>query len=488
MKGKTEAAHGALSRRIMKVVAIFSGAETFSILCSVIKMKLVALWLHATGVGLFGVFNITVDTLAILTGLGLRQSAVREIAADKGIRSRLERTIVLVRGWCRISGLLGAIIISSLSPWLSLLFFKDYTYWWQFMLLSGTMLFNSLASGEQAILQGLSRFRNIAKASVWANVIGLAVSLPLFRFAGEKGPVLSILAYSAAALLTVMTVRDRSVGLREAKLHDCDRKLTFVRLGGYIALATFATNLAQLLFITWLNRGYGTVETGYYQAGNTLIVRYTAIILTAVGLEFYPRLSASAKHPRRMELFVSHELTLLTLVVSPLVLLFLIFRRFLVELLYTGSFDVIVPFITIGIVSVMSRLYSTALGYTVLAKGDGRIYLVTESVDAAIGLALNVWLYSVYGLTGIGIATVVWFFIYALLVSAIYFFRYHLSIKGKALATFLLSLAVTAAAMFSSIYLPGIITDIVLSAAAFLYIFILMRHLGLFIAHRSSRT
>lgn len=62
-----------LTAKVLKVIGVFSGAEAFGIICSVVKMKLVAMWLSATGVGLFGLFGTTVDTVSIITGLGLRQ-------------------------------------------------------------------------------------------------------------------------------------------------------------------------------------------------------------------------------------------------------------------------------------------------------------------------------------------------------------------------------------------------------------------------------
>ncbi len=43
-----------LSSHVLKVMSLFSGLQMLNIVCSVVKMKLVALWLHASGVGLFG--------------------------------------------------------------------------------------------------------------------------------------------------------------------------------------------------------------------------------------------------------------------------------------------------------------------------------------------------------------------------------------------------------------------------------------------------
>ena len=143
-----------LTAKVLKVIGVFSGAEAFGIICSVVKMKLVAMWLSATGVGLFGLFGTTVDTVSIITGLGLRQSGVREVAKCRHSEGALRRIAARLRGWCMLSGVAGALVLSFMAPWLSLWLFGDYGYWWQFMILGGALLLNSLTGGEQAILQG----------------------------------------------------------------------------------------------------------------------------------------------------------------------------------------------------------------------------------------------------------------------------------------------------------------------------------------------
>ena len=83
---------GTLSQKILKVMALFTGMQFFTILCTIVKTKLVALWLSADGVGLFGILNTTVETTATLTDMGLRQSAVRDVAQSAGKPSHLART------------------------------------------------------------------------------------------------------------------------------------------------------------------------------------------------------------------------------------------------------------------------------------------------------------------------------------------------------------------------------------------------------------
>lgn len=429
-----------LTKRVLKVIGVFSGAEAFGILCSIVKMKLVAMWLSATGVGLFGIFNTTIDTISIITGLGLRQSGVREIAKNNNSEGILRKVVATLRSWSLLSGVLGGLLISFLAPWLSYGFFGNMDHWWQFVLLAGALLMNSLIGGEQAILQGTEFFKRLAKASVCGSATGLAISIPMFRWLGNVSVPLSILAYSFSILFFLYLNRNKSFPYKLTGWSEMKENSGFVKLGGYIALATFATNLAQMIFMSWLNREASTAEVGYFQAGNTLVFRYTSIIFGAVGLEFYPRMAANSHSNKRMSLFVSHEISLLLKIFTPMLIAFLLLRKWIVDILYTSDFYVILPFISIAIFTIILRSVSTCMAFSIIAKGDGKTYLFTEGVDAIIGVCLNIWLYRLYGLTGIGIAQVIWYGIYTLMIATIYFFRYRLRLSRGSWLTIILCL------------------------------------------------
>lgn len=434
--------------KILKAIGLFSGAEAVGIVCSIVKMKLVALWLGATGVGLFGIFNSSIDTISILTGFGLRQSSVREIARAGENKRRLRELARLLRSWSWAVGLLGSVAMSALSPLLSLWFFGEPDQWWQFMIVSGSLLLSSLTGAEQAMLQGRGLFRRLARANMTGAVAGLVVSIPMFRFFGEESVICSILAYGAAMLVSLMISRERGDAYRLSSPKEMRKGLDFVRLGGYMAVATFATNLAQMIFLSWLNREASMAEVGYFQAGNTLVIRYTSLIFSAVGMEFYPRMSANSHSPRRMSMFVSHETNLLLSIFTPLLILFLVFQDLIIRILYTPDFLVIRPFITIAILTVILKSVSNCMAFSILAKGEGRVYMFTETFDAIVGVALNILFYRLYGLPGIGVALVLWYLSYTLMISLIYFFRYRLTITRRSLLVLAASLVISLTAVF----------------------------------------
>ena len=253
---KKSSSRSTISKGIIKVMGLFTGMQAFIILCSIIKMKLVALWLSSQGVGLFGIYNSTIETISTFTNLGLRQSAVRDISIHSQNASRLEVVIKVVRRWSVIVGLLGAIVISGLAPLLAQSVFDDWTRCWGFIALSVTMFFNALVMGEQSVLQATSKLKALAKGSFWGSFAGLLVSVPLFYYLREDSVVLSIIAYSVFVLMFTLLF---GYGRTNEKIalswgETIKQGKGFVKLGIYMSFASFITNVSHLLFMLFLNK------------------------------------------------------------------------------------------------------------------------------------------------------------------------------------------------------------------------------------------
>lgn len=478
---------GALTRSVLGVAAIFSGARALGIVCSIIKTKLVSLWLGAEGVGLFGIYNSTVDTVATLTGMELRGSSVREVALCRGNRHRLALIAAVVRRWSLVAGVLGALVIIAAAPFLSEWFFHTPRRWWEFALLSGCLLLNAAINGEQAVMQGSGAIRDVARASVGASVLGLALSVPLYRFLGLDSVMLSLLVYSAAGLLFTMRYRVRTRRVSVSRREMTRSGGGFVRLGICMAMAAFITNVANLVFLGWLNAEASTAEVGYYQAGTTLVIRYVGLIFGAVAMEFYPRLSANSFSPGRMSLFVSHELVLLLLMLCPVTMLFILFRDIMVSLLYAPGFEVIVPMISWAIIGCTLRALSFCMAYCILARGDGRIYILVESVDCCVGLTLNIFFYNAMGLEGLGVAYIAWYAFYSLITGIVYRKRYRLTLGRKAAGMTGLSVACGLGALALVELFPAWVGYAVLIPASLLFVIPIMRLAGRRISRADCR-
>ena len=439
-----------ISRMAMKAMGLFGGVQVAGILCSIIRTKLVAMWIGPVGVGLFGLFNNALEMISTGTNLGIRSSSVRDISQaiaghDSGMVARM---VTVVRKWSMWLGMAGALVTLALAPMLSQVTFGDQTHIWGFVALSVAVLLQALTNGEYAVLQGTSHLKRLASVTLWGTIVGLAVSIPLFYWLRERSILPSILAYAAALALFAWCFRNREYPPAAISRHETiNMGKGFVRLGIYMTLGNFATILASYAFNAWLNVNAGTEAVGYYQAGYTLINKYTGLILTALGMEYYPRLARVADSRIRLRAFVSQEINLAIAVMAPVVALFILLRQLIVWILYTPEFNVIFSFVSWGMIGTVLRTLSWCLAFTILAKGDGKTYLWTEVASAIINLLLNIVFYRWWGLTGLGVAFLVSYLLYTLIIAVVYFKNYRLQVTRACLYNLIWTLAVAATVM-----------------------------------------
>lgn len=431
-------------------MGLFGGVQVMGIICSIIRTKLVALWIGPVGVGLFGIFNNVLEMLNTGTNLGVRSSSVRDIsqAADTGRNDLVARIMAVVRRWSLWLGLGGALVTLALSPLLSRLTFGNENYIWGFVALSIAVLLMAITNGEQAIMQGSQRLRRLALSTLWGTLGGLVVSIPMFYLWRERSVVPSIIAYAACNALAAWLLRNREfppvkVSTRETMTMGAG----FVKLGIYMTIGSFASILAGYVFNAWLNNYAGTGEVGFYQAGYTLVNKYTGLIFTALGMEYYPRLARVAESRTRLRVFVSQEVNVAMMVLAPVAVLFILLREPIVWLLYTSEFSVIHSYVAWGMVGIVLRALSWCIAFVILARGDGRTYVITEVLSAVATVVFNVLCYLKWGLTGLGIAFLLSYVFYAVMVAVVYVWRYGLTLSRGSILNTLWALVATAVAM-----------------------------------------
>ena len=432
----------------MKAMGLFGGVQVMGILCSIIRTKLVAIWIGPVGVGLFGLFNNALEMINTGTNLGIRGSSVRDIsqAVAGDDRTLISRIIVVVRRWSLWLGLGGALLTLLLSPLLSQVTFGTQDQMWGFVALSIAVLLMAISNGEQAVLQGSRRLKRLARASVSGTLLGLLISIPLFYWLRERSVLPSIIAYAACNALMMWLMRNKEFPATEVSRRDTvDMGRGFVRLGIYMTVGNFVTILAGYVFNAWLNQEAGTAVVGHYQAGYTLINKYTGLILTALGMEYYPRLAQVASDRLQLRESVSQEVSVAMLVLAPVVALFVLLRGPVIWLLYSQEFSVIEAMVSWGMVGTIMRALSWCMAFVILARGDGKTYVVTESVSAAVGLILNILFYRWWGITGLGLSFLVWYVVYTIIIAMVYFRHYHLSLSMGSVANWMWALVVAMA-------------------------------------------
>lgn len=407
---------GATSK-VLKAMSLFSGTQMVQIVCGMVRNKFVSVLAGQAGIGLLAIYSTVVEMMGALVTNGIRTSAVREFAS----RHNHLRAMALTDRASLFMGVLLTLLMIAFSPLLSYITFHTFSQWLPFVVLSPVLLFTSYSVSSQAIFQGTGRLKMLAGGLMWSASLGLALSLPLLFFFRLESIEWLVVSYAlvGAGVFAVVRVRGglNIVSEIPASPSPDFRQLlsgsgTMFRLGGYLAASSLMVWGAGYLFMSWLNNYAGSDEVGIYQCGYTMTVKYLGLVFTAIAMEFYPRLSSVRESTLRSKLYVRHELSLVLKISFPVAALFACCSPLVIRLLYNSDFLGALPYLLAAIPATMLRAVGWCLGIVILTRGNGRIYMITEGVSAAVMLIGSITGYICAGVQGLGLAYMLQYIIY----------------------------------------------------------------------------
>lgn len=427
-----------LTAKVLKVLSIFAGIECLTMLCAVVRTKLIALWIGAAGVGVISLINSNLELLKSILLLNVNQSAVQKIAGAKG-----EEQAAAISATARLGILLGAVatvLVAACSPLLSLWVFGDYSYAWAFAVLAVTMFAGAIAATRSAILRGTDKLRQLARATLLSTLTSTALAIPMVYFWRMDAivPVLAVFAVSQMAFLLLPKIEIKRLNSSELR----PQIKAIIKLGAGITVAMAAPLLADQLLRVYINARSGFEAVGYFQAGYTIVNTYIGVIFTAISMEYYPRLSTVARSTFKSTVVVGHEISVALWVLMPVVTTFVSADSLVVSILYRSDFHAALPYISMAVAGTALRAASWCMAYMILARGDSRAYIFTEVCSAAVLYVASIICYERWSYAGLGIAYSVQFLAYTLLTGGVCRYRYGLRLPAKVWWLILLTTAV----------------------------------------------
>jgi O-antigen/teichoic acid export membrane protein len=459
-------------RLIFKATSLFGGVQVFNILIGIVRVKFVALLLGTVGVGIMGLLNAPLNMIISITGLGISLSAVRDVseAYAAGDQNRIAKVFKTLRRWSWFTGLLGAVVTVSLAPLLSQWTFGNLEYTWVFIWLSVTILLQAISKGQSAILQGTRRLKDMAKAGVIGSALGLFTSIPLYYWYGVKGIVPAMIVTAATGLI-LSWYFSRRIVIEKIELTYKDTYtsgLRMAKLGIFMTIAGFVASFSAYILNAFISNRGGVDQVGLYNAGWGVVGQYTGLIFAAMATDYYPRLSAINTDNIKVKELVKQQAELALLIMTPLLALMIITMPLLVRLLYTPEFLSIIVFVNITVLGMQFKAISWALGYVYLAKGDGRLFFITELIGGISVLFLNLLGYYFFGLNGLAISFVVSYVFVSFINYYILYIKYSFSLPNN-----LFKILVLSYLFILSIFIATFIKPIALKFFISLIIFII---------------
>lgn len=414
---------------IFKSTSLFASVQVVSIIISIIKSKLVAIWIGTIGFGIISIFNSSISLITSITNLGIQSSAIREIASISTDVKSLSKAVTVTNKLAIYTSLLGASLTVIFSPFLSHLFFHTYNYTYSFILLALVVFFTGMYNQYYAVLQGTHKLKQLAISSLSGALLGLLFSIPCFFFFHENGIVPSLVISSVSIMIiSYIYVRKLAIKKHNISFKDVFRQgSSTVKLGIYIALSNNVTFLTMFLLKAFISNSSTIEDVGLFQAGWSLNAQYIGVVLTAMSKDYFPRLSKIAKNNELVSRTMSEQGEIGLLLIVPVLTFLLTFINFFIVLLYSTEFLLIVPMTKLLLLGTIVQIAGWGLGYVFLAKNNGKVYFFNEVGSRIILFPLYIVGYRYDGLEGLGYAFILNQIIYFFLVAAVAYNKYDIS-------------------------------------------------------------
>jgi len=400
----TSPSGGSSYGQVLKASSILGGTQVLVYLISLLKNKAAAVFLGPSGVGLVGLYTSATSMIAVLAGLGLNASGVREVAsaASTNDPTRVAHVIHILRRLCWLSGAVGWLLTIALAWPLSQWTFGSTGKAFDIVLLGSTVMVGAVAGGQVALLQGMRRIGDLAKVNLLCVVAGTIISIALYAWAGVQGIVPAlILAAFASALINWCFARMVRVEKCSLKWSETFKHAgPLLRLGLALTwnglLATAVAFFARSLVV----REAGLDASGLYQAAWTISGMFSGFVISAMTADFYPRLAAVSGDNSALKRLVNEQTEVGLLLALPGILGTLIFAPVLLQLLYTSKFVPAADLIPWFLAGVFVQVISWPIGFVLLAKSHSLTFAWVETVIQSSQVAMLFLLITAFGVVG----------------------------------------------------------------------------------------
>lgn len=422
---------------IFKTTFLFGFVQVFNILTKVSVNKVVAILLGTEGLGLISLYQSAIMMLKTGCGLGIKQSAVRDVAEANKLADidKIARIVTITNRVVLFTALLGLAVTILGSPLLSKYAFGSLAYIIPFIVLSIAVALNIYAEGQMAILTGMRRMRSLAMTNMIGSFVGMLCSIPFYYIWGKDGIIPSLILAALCLFITtkiyVNKLKIQAVTMTLKQVFIASGPM--VKMGSALMLAGFSGFAFDLLISAFIRYEGGFETVGIYQAGATIISSYFGIILSAMTTDYYPRICSVNENNTQLTDELNKQVSAGLIMLFPLAVLFVFLAPYFLVFLYSSEFVHSTKYTDYAIFGTLIVVISNCMGMIFMAKMESRLYLFLVLAIQIILIGIYIPAFHFFGLIGLGVSYICNGVLSLLVFGIILYKKYEIRVSSKAI-------------------------------------------------------
>jgi PST family polysaccharide transporter len=404
--------------QILKSSSIIGGAKAITYLCSLVRVKLVAVLIGPAGVGMVGLYYSAIELVGVVSSLGIATSAGREVAQchAKGDATSLARTIKVLRRCCWFTGILGWLLSASLALPLSHWIFDTGEHAWAIAIVGSSLLLKTVSEGQSTVIGGMRRMADLARISILSAILSTIAALAVYGWLREDG-IVPVIILTAAINLFSSWFYARRISLQNEALSWVEtgrHARRFMGLGIAVVWTVVISSVVSLILRSQIATRLGLDAVGIFSAASNLSILFAGFVLGAMAADYFPRLSAVAEDMPQLNQLINEQMEIGLLLVLPGIIGTLAYAPWIMTLFYSSKFISGAELLPWLIVGVFGRIVSWPMAYAMMARGESRWYAASESFFGILHLVIALVLIRSLGLVGMAISYPIIYAVYTL--------------------------------------------------------------------------
>ena len=433
-------------------------SSMLTVLASIVRSKVFALLIGRAGIGTWSLLSSVLEVSVTLSSFGMGAVTVRELAprvrdGDRQGLADLRSAIAFTIG--TLSALLIVVLYCG-REWIAARVLHAPELAWMIPWLGVGLVFRNGLSILRAWLNGYREITKIALtegiSAIWMALIGV-VSVAVLGMNGVV-PAL-VLAPAAGFLAGLYFVKRRQGAVRLpwalSNLGPMFRRI--LPLGGAVMISSFVEMLGRLGTLSVISADLGESGVGLIHSGWSIASMYMGFVLSAMAVDYLPRLSAASNDDERVAM-INETLLASWVLILPLTLLIYTAAPWVLRLLYSSDFVGASESLRWQLVGDLFKVPVWLFAYLLVAQGKSLAYLVKQLITQFCIVGGTVVLLPRLGPVGFGVA-----FAAGQFATAVYLFWEARRLTGfvaerRTLRVFVMGVAAFSAMVFSAIALP----------------------------------
>jgi PST family polysaccharide transporter len=411
-------------KSIFRATAILSGSSLISLCVGIVSAKVLALILQPAGYGYYGLLQSFLGVTTLLSGLGMATGMVRLGARAAAQNEHAKLASLRTGAWLLFSclGSVTLLVLYTFRVTLSRWALGSPDHGWTIVLIGVALLFTVAGNIQMGTLNAYHRVGALAKYGVVNTLGGALITIGAVVIWHSAGIVPAVIAgafvnWAASRYFLHREVRRERV--MQSRQETFRSAWDLLRFGGPFTASVLVGSGVQLALPMIVLHLLNPQSVGYYKAAAAISVGYLGFLVTAMGLDYYPRASAVSDQPKALVKLINDQHRLVMLIAVPIILGMLALVPIIVPLVYSTKFSPAVEILEWQLIGDLFKFSSWTIGFAILARCSTSVYFLTESIGGLTTL-LTTWLFvRWFGLSGLGISFLATYVIYYVFASVI---------------------------------------------------------------------